>query len=403
MEADRMQRILHVNDYQPAAGGGAEVVMRRTIELQRRRGLVVDAFTSADLPRRRRTPLAYLHNHAACRALADKLDAFLPDVVHLHNYYHVLSPAILGVLAAAKSRRTLRVVMTTHDFHLVCPNAGGNWFRHGTGLHETIDSGSMPLPSLLTRRWDQRGLAHSLLKLAQHWSSYRWHHHHQAIDLLICPSRFVQAMLAPTGLPSCWLPHPAPMVPSVPSRRPKWLSLVFAGRIEPEKGLHGFLRKVPVDYPATLTVIGAGSQMERCQDLCVRRGLAGRTDFVGRLSHAETLARIASCHVLVQPSHMLETYGLGLIEALTLGTNVLACDRGASPEIVADAGAGFVFDVRSRASLIAALEAIRHRHAAGTLNGFDLTAFLRQRGESAHIDALLRLYESRSHALTDAA
>jgi glycosyltransferase involved in cell wall biosynthesis len=399
MEAIRMQRILHVNDYPANMGGGAEIMMRRTIELQRRCGLSVDAFTSADLPQRNRTPLAYLHNTAACRALADRLDAFGPDVVHLHNYYHVLSPGILGVLAAAKGRRRLRVVMTTHDFHLVCPNAGGNWFRHNTGLHEAIETGSIPLPSLLTRRWDHRGLAHSLLKAAQHGWNYRWQHLQSAIDLLICPSRFVRDMMAPTGLPSCWLPHPAPVMPSVPSRRPKWLSLVFAGRIEPEKGLHGFLRKLPVNYPATLTIIGAGSQLARCQDLCIRRGLMGRTEFVGRLSHEETLARIASCHVLVQPSHMLETYGLGLIEALTLGTNVLACDRGASPEIVADAGAGFVFDVNSRASLLAALDAIRHRHAAGTLNGFDLTVFLRQRSETAHIDALLRLYESRDQVM----
>ena len=102
-----MQRILHVNDYPPDAGGGAEVVMRRTIELQRRRGLTVHAFTSADLPPFRRTPLAYLHNAAACRGLADKLRSFDPDVVHLHNYYHVLSPGILDTLAACQepSRR----------------------------------------------------------------------------------------------------------------------------------------------------------------------------------------------------------------------------------------------------------------------------------------------------------
>jgi glycosyltransferase involved in cell wall biosynthesis len=398
-----MQRILHVNDYPPDAGGGAEVVMRRTIELQRRRGLAVDAFTSDDLPRARRTPLAYLHNAAACRALYDKIDAFRPDVVHLHNYYHVLSPGILAVLAETKCRRALRVVMTTHDFHLVCPNAGGNWFRHGTGLYETIDSGAIPLLSLLTRCWDHRGLAHSLLKVTQHLWSYRWHRRHRAIDLLICPSRFVETMLAPTGLPSCLLAHPAPAVPGATSRRPKGLSLVFAGRIEPEKGLYKFLDNLPVDYPATLTIIGAGSQLTRCQDLCLRRGLAGRTEFVGRLSHAVTLARIAGCHLLVQPSQMLETYGLTLIEALALGTNVLACDRGASAEIVADAGAGFVFDVNSRASLIRALDDIRQGHAAGTLNRFDLTRFLSQRSEAAHIDALLRLYEPGNHAMALAA
>ena len=45
------------------------------------------------------------------------LDRSEPDVVHLHNIYHQLSPSILRPLAPRGSRR----VMTLHDYKLACP------------------------------------------------------------------------------------------------------------------------------------------------------------------------------------------------------------------------------------------------------------------------------------------
>jgi hypothetical protein len=39
------------------------------------------------------------------------------DVAHLHNVYHQLSPSLLAPLRAA----AVPVVMTVHDYKLVCP------------------------------------------------------------------------------------------------------------------------------------------------------------------------------------------------------------------------------------------------------------------------------------------
>ena len=389
-----MQRILHINDYPADTGGGAEVVMGRAIELLRKRGLSVSAFTAADLAGGRLTPWRYIDNGIARRALAAKLVAFRPVVVHLHNYYHVLSPGILAVLANYKQQTGLRVVMTAHDYHLACPNSGGCSHRWWGRQREPIDARPASFGFLLTRRWDHRSAAHSVLKLMQYTWNYRWQQRQRVIDLLICPSRFVQAMLQPTGLQTCWLPHPAPTASARPRRREGPLRLVYAGRIDEGKGLDDFLQALPADFPGTLTVIGSGELLPRCRAICAAQGLEERVHFVGRLPHAETLARIADCHVLVQPSRLLETYGLTLIEALAVGTNVLASERGASREIVEDSGVGFLYDVANAESLSAALGTVLHRHTAGTLNNFDLRPFLNERSESAHVEALLALYEA---------
>ena len=389
-----MPRVLHINDYPIDAGGGAEVVMRQMVVLLRQGGVNVETFTCADLPDPRRTPLRYLHNTMARRALAERLANFQPDVVHLHNWYHVLSPGILVALADHKNAHPMRVVMTAHDYHLACPNAGGCWFRRLTGQREPIAPGSSSLGKLLGRRWDERSEFHSLLKVAQHAWNYRWHDRQRVIDMVLCPSRFVQTMLAPTSLPTCWLPHPVPTLPvnrSQPTRGER-LRFVFAGRIEPEKGLDEFLHLLPDGFDEELLIIGAGSDRARCEATGKARKWPLRIEFAGRLPHSETLARLAECHVLVQPSRVLETYGLTLIEALAVGTNLLVTDRGAAREIVDDSGIGFLFHVDDRASLVEQLARIRRQHADGSLNRFASGPFLAARSEAAFVDQLLLHY-----------
>lgn len=389
-----MDRVLHINDYAMATGGGAEVILTQSVALLRQAGVRVEVFTSADLATARRTPLRFVNNSLARTTLAAKLEEFRPDVVHLHNYYHVLSPGILVAIAEHKRRHRLRVVMTAHDYHLVCPNAGGSWFRWWTRRREIMDARQLDsLRSLLAYRWDDRSCLHSLLRVLQFVWNYRWHQRHRVIDLVICPSRFVQTMLAPTGLPTCFLPHPIPPLPSTRGRRDGPLRLIFVGRLEPEKGLNDFLQLLPADFDAHLTVVGAGSEEGRCRATCEQRGWSRQVKFTGRLPHTEALAQIARSHVLVQPSRVLETYGLTLIEALAQGTSVLAANRGPAREIVETTGAGFLYEPDDRDNLARQLQIVRAQYTNGTLNRFDIEPFLDERSEQRYLEGLRRVYE----------
>src|SRR4051794_18010399 len=54
---------------------------------------------------------------SAARGISHVIDDFAPDVAHLHNIYHQLSPSILRALG----RAGVPVVMTLHDYKLACP------------------------------------------------------------------------------------------------------------------------------------------------------------------------------------------------------------------------------------------------------------------------------------------
>lgn len=388
-----MQRVLHINDYPPETGGGAEVVMGRTMALLQSAGLVVGSFTSADLPARRRTPLRYLNNAVARARLADKLQSFHPDVIHLHNFYHVLSPGILAAVRRYQKQRAVRVVMTAHDYHLVCPNSGGNWFGilggHGGYFDpERIHSWSYRL----SRRWDQRSTLHCILKLVQHAWNYGSRRRQRTLDRILCPSRLTCDIYSALGFPTTLLPHPLPPATSRAVRTGP-LRLVFAGRLEPEKGLDEFLQFIPADFEGSLQVIGDGRDADRCRRTCRRRGIGDRVHFRGRLPHEHTLAEIARSHVLVFPSRALETYGLVLIEALSVGTNLLAADHGVAREVITDSGVGFVYRPDEPNSIGRQLEEIVRQFKVGTLNHFDVRACLRDRDERHYLQRLLHVYQ----------
>jgi glycosyltransferase involved in cell wall biosynthesis len=396
-------RILQINDYPIEGGGGAEVVLARTIELLRGRGADVALFTAADLPDRRPGVRRYVDNPIARQALAARLRTYRPDVVHLHNFYHVLSPGILAELERYRAERPVRVVMTVHDYHLVCPNSGGTWYPGRLAVPAPIDAARIAAASyLLTRRWDCRGVSRSLLKLAQHFWSYRWLGRRRVVDVAICPSRYLEALVRPAVRATRLVPHPAPE-PKTRVPRPTGLRLIFVGRLEPEKGLNEFLEALPSAFNGTLAIVGDGSESARCRHTCWHRDIGARVRFLGRLPHAQTLSEIARAHVLVQPSRCLESYGLTLIEALTAGTNVLAAGRGALRELVEDAGVGYLFPPGDANSLAIQLDRIRRAHQAGTLNRFDVAPFLAARSESAYVEALWDVYGGAARELARAA
>jgi glycosyltransferase involved in cell wall biosynthesis len=389
-----MRRALHVNDRRPDALGGAEVLMARTCRLLREAGWEVRTFTEADLPDARLTALRYIRNGVAVASLRQVLESFRPHVVHLHNYYHLLSPAILPVLGDYKRRCGARIVMTAHDYHLVCPNSGGNWFRNGPRLVDVDRLRSWRY--LLSRRWDHRGLAYSLLKLIQHGVHYRVYHRRRFIDLVVCTCRFLKELVERLGMPCAHLPNPNPAIFTERTSRPAELTLMFAGRIEPEKGLRRFLEALPADFAGRLQIVGEGSDRAACERLCSIRGMRDRIAFLGRRTHEETVAMIAASHVIVVPSLLFETYPLVAQEALTVGTNVLVADYGGMREIVLDAGIGYRFHPDNPGTLATQLKAIEAAHGGGFLNAFDATAFLARRTEAEYLTGLLRHYEGGS-------
>ena len=140
--------------------------------------------------------------------------------------------------------------------------------------------------------------------------------------------------------------------PVPPDRQPLPLSdrrgIVCVGTISPNKGqdllIQAAARLTPDLPELEIQLIGWRRDEEPCRRLAQELGLEDRCTFTGVLEHPEVLRRVEASLVAVIPSRS-EAFGYAAVEALALGTPVIASRTGGLLEIVRDEVDGFLVPV----------------------------------------------------------
>lgn len=136
--------------------------------------------------------------------------------------------------------------------------------------------------------------------------------------------------------------------------------LVFVGRMAPEKGPDLAIRAA-VEADRRLILAGAIEERHRAFfEETVRPHLQeGRVDYVGPLTRAEVADLVGRSAGLLMPLRWDEPFGLVVVEALAVGTPVVAWRRGAMPELVTEGVTGFlVADPAAAARAVQKLDVI---------------------------------------------
>lgn len=153
-------------------------------------------------------------------------------------------------------------------------------------------------------------------------------------------SRFLKEQMIRSGCPAgnlAVLHSPAPDVeadffPPPDTAPPRF---VFAGRLEPKKGVDWLLRAAARVEPAIhLDIAGAGSDAyeDELHTLVADLGLDDRTTFHGWLDEDAIYALMQQARAVVFPSVWHEPAGLITLEAAALGRPVIASAVGGIPE-----------------------------------------------------------------------
>ena len=115
--------------------------------------------------------------------------------------------------------------------------------------------------------------------------------------------------------------------------------LLFAGRINKEKGLDYLIRAVSkarnVEKNILLAIIGEGPEKENLEKLTKRLNLEKHVDFAGAKKQDELPSWMNSADMLVLPS-LSEGLGMVLIEAMACGTAVIGTKVGGILDIIDD-------------------------------------------------------------------
>ena len=113
---------------------------------------------------------------------------------------------------------------------------------------------------------------------------------------------------------------------------------IFVGRLESEKGIK-LLLDTWITLPSHfhLEIIGLGDS-----DLLENTYTRANIKFLGQLPHHEVMQRISSAKYLIHSSLNYETFGLTMVEALSVGTPVIGFEIGTRPEFIQSEYNGFL-------------------------------------------------------------
>lgn len=150
-------------------------------------------------------------------------------------------------------------------------------------------------------------------------------------DLVIAPSRNLGERLATEGIRTQVRHINNPVVFDEasnvePAERGPGFSILYAGRLGPEKNLpyllQAFARLLGRVRDATVWIAGRGPEREALDRLCAQLGIAERVRFLGFLDHPTLARHYAACDVFVLPS-IEEAQPLVAMEAMWFGKPVI--------------------------------------------------------------------------------
>lgn len=263
-----------------------------------------------------------------------------PDVMHVHNTFPLLSPAVFH---ATRGLNTA-VVFTLHNYRVFC--AAGIPMRHGQPCTECLDKKSV-LPAIKygCYRYSRIATVPMALMIALHRKLRTWE---KCVHAFIALTAFQKKRLAAAGLPEGRIhikPHFYPTPPIVLPWHKREPKVVYIGRLGVEKGVHVLIdawRQWGMTAPE-LEIVGDGPERALLEKQAADNKLTAKVRFRGQLNFSEAQKILARSSLLVLPSLCFEGFPMVISEAFAMGVPVAASRLGSIPEIVADGMDGVLF------------------------------------------------------------
>ena len=403
-----MMRILFCNKYN-FPFSGTEVYLFELMEMLRQQGHAValfamddprgsGSFQSYSAPRidfksptspasQLRLAVHALYSRSARKSIRRAIDEFHPDIAHVRNIYHHLSPSILWELR----QQRVPVLYHVNDFKLLCPNY--NLVADGRPCERCHDG---KFHNVLFQRCYPGGRARAAVLAAEAYL-HRWlRTYEKCVDQILAPSRFVLDKMVTSGWPSDRievLPHFQNVSPQAPPEAAKDAPILYFGRLSEEKGLFDLLQAMRQLPSIRLNLAGQGPLGPRLEEESVRQHRMSNVAFVGHLQGAALEKLIADSSFTVFPSRAYETLGKTILESYDLGRAVIASDLGSRREFVRNGKTGLLYEPGNIAQLIAAI-ALLHENPglAASLGSNGREFVIENHSPQRHLEVLTDLY-----------
>jgi glycosyltransferase involved in cell wall biosynthesis len=278
-------------------------------------------------------------NPLRARALRSHCEAMAPDVVHVHNTWFAASPSVI----AAAAGTGVPVVMTLHNYRLVCAN--GEMLRDGRPCEVCVGRGpwSAVRYGCYRRSHTASVMAAATISVGRHsgvWSD--------GVARFGALTRFAAQRMVAGGLPGekvAVLPHVVEDLGVRPAPPSCSDTVLYVGRLTAAKGVPTLVRAWSARPPAglKLRIIGTGPAADEIAAID-----APGVELVGRVDRQRVRQEMYGARALMFPSEWYEGMPMTLLEAFSCGLPVLGSDIGSVAEIVGGVGSEWLVPPRDR-------------------------------------------------------
>jgi glycosyltransferase involved in cell wall biosynthesis len=248
-----------------------------------------------------------------------------PDVVHCHNLFPALSPAVLRAVGATP------LVVTLHNYRLLC--LPSTFVREGRVCESCL--GHAPWRGVVHGCY--RGSMPASAAIATSLTLHRAADTFSRPDLYLAVSDFVRRKHIAAGFDADRIQVKPNFTWAAPVREGPGDYFLFLGRLTSEKGPQTAIDAISRLGGSRLVVVGDGPDHE-----ALRAFAHPAVEFRGPVDGAEVPEILRRARALLVPSTWYEGAPRSILEAFAAGVPVIASRIGGLPELVEDGVTGFL-------------------------------------------------------------
>jgi glycosyltransferase involved in cell wall biosynthesis len=252
---------------------------------------------------------------------------FAPDIVHCHNLFPALSPAVVRAV------EDVPVVMTLHNYRLACLPA--TFYRDGHVCEDCLGGSLWPGVKYACYRGSHLASA----PLATSLTLHRRLNTFDQVTLFLAISSFVKNKMVEAGLPADRIRVKPHFSWPIEVRTKVGDYFLFLGRLSPEKGIDMLVTMWDRSW-GKLLVVGDGPLASSLKDSAPEG-----VEFSGSVQPGDVDEILRGARALVAPSTCYEGAGKVVLEAYSAGVPVIVSNMGALPEVVQTGRTGLIVDV----------------------------------------------------------
>jgi glycosyltransferase involved in cell wall biosynthesis len=264
-------------------------------------------------------------------ALRRYIKEFNPDIVHIHNVYPLISPSILRECR----RLGVPVVMTVHNYRLICPN--GFFLTKGQICERC--SGGREFWCVLENC--ENNLLKSFGYALRNYVARKKRLFLDNVTIYICLTKFQQTRLVHEGFPAdriVVIPHMIePTEFNYSKNSGEYVG--YVGRISPEKGISTLIDAARICKDIQFKAAGSFEQHPELRAMAPQN-----FEFCGCLKNSFLDKFYMNSRFVVVSSIWYEVFGLVVLEAMIRDKAVICSKIGGLLELVDDGVTGLLFE-----------------------------------------------------------